>query len=157
VVTYFQTRVLAGGAMWNEDLREYADRKQMIADLADDPYGIAYTARCYGTSGVKPVALAETEAGPFVALTRRTVADRSYPLARPVTIVYTIDNEKAEYSDPRGDPRVKEFLRYILSKQGQMDVMREGTYLSLPPSVVRAQLKKLDSAEPPPERQLLQE
>src|SRR3989442_5398452 len=41
-VTFFQARVLHGGAMWNEDLREYADRERLMADLARDPYGIAY-------------------------------------------------------------------------------------------------------------------
>src|SRR6202166_2160721 len=42
VVTFFQTRVLQGGAMWNEDLREYPDPAKMIADLSRDPDGIAY-------------------------------------------------------------------------------------------------------------------
>ena len=32
----------------------------------------------------------------FVELTRKSVSDRSYPLSRPVTIYYTIDNEKTE-------------------------------------------------------------
>ncbi|MBL8268302.1 substrate-binding domain-containing protein, partial [Steroidobacter sp.] len=46
-ITEFQRQVLDGGAMWNEDLREYADRKQMVADLGNDKYGIAYTALSY--------------------------------------------------------------------------------------------------------------
>src|SRR5260370_3297651 len=33
VVTFFQSRVLQGGAMWNEDLREYPEPAKMIADL----------------------------------------------------------------------------------------------------------------------------
>jgi phosphate transport system substrate-binding protein len=155
VITFFQTRVLQGGAMWNEDLREYADRDAMMRDLSNDPLGIAYTALSYATRDVKPVALAEADAGPYVELTAATVADRSYPLSRPIYLVYTIDNEKAEFSDPRGDPRVREFLRYVLSKQGQEAVAGEGVYLPLPPSVVREQLKKLDATGTPPERELL--
>ena len=157
VVTFFQARVFGGGAMWNEDLREYADPAHMIADLAKDPYGIAYAALSSGTAGLKLVSLADSAAGPFVPMTPASVMDRSYPLSRPVYIDYTIDNEKSEIANPRVDPKVKEFLRYILSRQGQQDVEREGAYLPLPPALVREQLRKLDSEEPPPEKALLGE
>ena len=143
-ITYFQSKVFDGGAMWNED-------------LSRDPYGIAYTALGYRTAGVKPVALADTSAGPFVELSRKSVTDRSYPLSRPVYIVYTIDNEKSEIADPRVDPKVREFLRYILSRKGQQDVVRDGAYLPLPLATIREQLKKLDSKEPPRELELLEE
>ncbi len=42
------------------------------------------------------------------------------------------------------DPKVREFLRYILSREGQDAVQRNAKYLPLPAHVVRAQLKKLD-------------
>jgi phosphate transport system substrate-binding protein len=155
VVTFFQARVLHGGAMWNEDLREYADPARLLADLDKDPYGIAYASIPSGTAGVKPLALAETPAGPFVSPTQASVTDRSYPLSRPVYIDYTIDNEKSELATPRIDPKVQEFLRYILSKQGQQDAQREGVYQPLPAAVVREQLERLDSQEPPPEKALL--
>ena len=90
-------------------------------------------------------------------LSRKSVADRSYPLSRPVYIVYTIDNEKSEIADPRVDPKVREFLRYILSRQGQQDVVRDGAYLPLPIATVNAQLNKLDSKELPRELELLEE
>ncbi len=154
-ITYFQARVMHGGAIFNEDLREYADRKRMIAELENDPYGIAYAALGYRSAGVKPVALAETGTDPFVELTRKSVADRTYPLARPVYIYYTIDNEKTEIADPRVDPKVHEFLRYILSRQGQQAVAQQADYLPLTPVVVKEQLRKLDSQEIPPERELL--
>ncbi|MDB6114332.1 MAG: Phosphate transport system substrate-binding protein, partial [Lacunisphaera sp.] len=130
-ITYFQSRVFGGGETWNEDLREYADRAQMLADLARDPAGIAYAPAAYGNAGVKALALAETKAGPYVTLSRASVADRSYPLHRPVYICYTMDNLNTELSPTLGDPRVKEFLRYILSKQGQAEVAKEGSYLPL--------------------------
>ena len=155
-ITFFQARVMGGGAMWNETLREYADRDQMIADLARDPLGIACAPLACGTPGVKALALAETPAGPFVALTPATVADRSYPLHRPVYIYYTIDNEKSELSPTRGDPRVKEFLRYILSRQGQQDVEREGSYVPLTPAAAQQQLDKINSKESPPEHAILE-
>ena len=154
-VTFFQMRVFGGGAMWTPALREYSDRAQMIADLARDPLGIAYAPIADATAGVKAVALAATPAGPFVELTKTSVADRSYPLHRPVYIYYTIDNEKTMIAETHGDPRVKEFLRYILSRQGQQDVRDQGDYLPLPSATVPEQLKKLDSKEIPPEHALL--
>src|SRR5262249_17271207 len=146
-ITYFQARVMGGGEMWNEGLREYADRKQLVADLGRDPLGIAYVPIAYADAGVKAIDLAESSAGPYVRLPGGSVADRSYPPNRPVYIYYTVDDRSAAITPTLGDPRVKEFLRYILSKQGQQDVAAEGSYLPLPARVVREQLKKLDSTE----------
>jgi phosphate transport system substrate-binding protein len=42
------------------------------------------------------------------------------------------------------DPSVKEFLRYVLSQEGQAAVMRDGKYLPLTADMVREQLKKLE-------------
>ena len=154
-VSFFEGRVFGGARIWNESLREYPDPAKMIADLEKDPLGIAYAALGQGTAGVKALALAETDAGPYVNITKASVTDRSYPLTRSVYIYYTIDTPKAELSETRGDPRVKEFLRYILSKEGQQDVIKEGSYLPLTAAVVREQLKKMDSREEPPERAVL--
>jgi phosphate transport system substrate-binding protein len=41
------------------------------------------------------------------------------------------------------DPNVKEFMRYVLSQEGQAEVMRDGKYLPLTAEVVREELKKL--------------
>jgi len=156
-ITYFQARVFGGGAMWNPALQEYADRARMIADLAQDPLGIAYAPMAYAASGVKALPLAETAAGPYVALTSASVEDRSYPLNRPVYIYYTIDTPRSEMSPTRGDPRVKEFLRYVLSRQGQEAVRQEGSFLPLPAAVIQAQLDKIDSTATPPEHEVLQD
>jgi phosphate transport system substrate-binding protein len=156
-ITYFQARVMGGGEIFNEALREYADPALMIADLGRDRLGIAYAPIAYATPQVKAIALAETGAGPYVALTPASVAARTYPLHRPVYIYYTMDDANTEITPTRGDPRVKEFLRYILSRQGQADVARDGNYLPLPAAVVRAQLEKLDSTAMPPEHQFMEE
>jgi len=39
---------------------------------------------------------------------------------------------------------VKEFLRYILSYEGQQDIVREAGYLPLNSTSIRDQLKKLE-------------
>ncbi len=155
-ITFFQTRVFGGAETWNEDLREYADRGQMLADLAKDPLGLAYAPIAYAGPGVKALALGETPAGPFVSLNRESVAARTYPLHRPVYVYYTRDNANTELTPTLGDPRVKEFLRYIVSQQGQHDVAAEGSYLPLTTAAARAQLQKLDSTEIPPEHRFME-
>ena len=76
-ITYFQSRVMHGADLWNEDLREYADPALMIADLSNDPSGIAYASLDSAAAGVKALPLAETAAGPYVNPTRETVAERA--------------------------------------------------------------------------------
>jgi phosphate transport system substrate-binding protein len=39
---------------------------------------------------------------------------------------------------------VKEFLRYILSREGQQDIVDDGRYLPLKAATLAAQLKKLE-------------
>lgn len=143
-IGFFQRRVMGGSDLWNGNLAEFEDRHAMIAALADDRYGVAYTGICYATPQVKPVALAETEGAPFVALTPETVANRAYPLSRAVYIYFAPDTPGGEPAIPRVAPKIREFLRYILSREGQADVAREGDYLPLTAAAVRAQLEKLD-------------
>ena len=152
-ITYFQSRVMHGADLWNEDLREYADPALMIADLSNDPSGIAYASLDSAAAGVKALPLAETAAGPYVNPTRETVADRSYPLSRPVYAVFNIDNEKSEAAGV--DPKLRELLRYVLSKQGQADVARAGGYLPLTAAAAAEQVKKLDSTSTPNELRVI--
>lgn len=143
-VSFFQTRVLHGGDTMNEDLREYPSPQAMIAALAADPLGIAYTGLRYRTPGVRALPIAATANGPYVVLSRETVADESYPLSRRIYIYYAPDLPTGEVTADHGDPRVKEFLRFVLSRQGQACVQGEGDYLPLTEAAVRAELKKLE-------------
>jgi phosphate transport system substrate-binding protein len=142
--TFFQARVMGGADTWAEGLQEFESREKMMEALGKDPLGIAYTGMCYRTPQTKPLAIAETAAGPYVAPTKASVADRSYPLSRLVYIYFAPDQPSGEPADPKVDPKVREFLRYILSRQGQADVAREGDYLPLTADLVKVQLKQLE-------------
>jgi phosphate transport system substrate-binding protein len=114
----------------------------MMAALAKDPLGIAYAGMNYRLPGTHPVALAESPASPAVSATRATVADRTYPLTRTIYIYFAPDHPSGEPAPV--DPKVREFLRYVLSRQGQEDVAHEGDYLPLTPELVREQRRTLD-------------
>jgi len=45
--------------------------------------------------------------------------------------------------DAGASPAVNEFLRFVLSRQGQEAVVREGNYLPLPAEVAKEELRKL--------------
>ena len=146
---FFAHRVFDGGDKWNDNLREFvaqrtADGKTIIAPpqvtaaLGQDRYGIAFDGMQYRTDLVKPVAVAPRGTSNFIMPSRRTAQDQTYPLSR---LLYMLAKRAP---GEELDPKVREFLRYILSREGQEAVAREGDYLPLPASVVREQLRKLD-------------
>ena len=69
-----------------------------------------------------------------------TIQNRTYPLYDRI-YAYT---DRA--SGKAMNPAVLEFLRFVLSQEGQLEVMRDGKYLPLTAEVVNAQLKKLEAA-----------
>jgi phosphate transport system substrate-binding protein len=111
----------------------------MLNALAQDRYGIGYAGLVYRHPDVKPVALAETGSGPFVAPTQTTVLNHTYPLTRTIRMYLN-----RVPGDP-ADPKLKEFLRYVLSREGQEAVEREGRgYLPMLASFAENELRKLD-------------
>ena len=141
-ISFFQSRVMGGADTWTESLLEYDDRAKMMEALSKDPYGIAYAALSYQTPQTKPLALAEVDAGPFVELSRASAKDRTYPLVRTAYIYFAPDHPDGSRASI--DSKIREFLLYVLSRQGQQDVEREGDYLPLPPAFVAKQRRKLE-------------
>ena len=116
---------------------QVSDSGQLILDaLKSDPYGIAISNPHYAGAEVKAVALS-VGGGSQTYPTKEEVASGRYPLARAVYIFF---NREA---DQTLNPRIREFLRYVLSSEGQQEVLREGAYLPLPENVRRKQLEKI--------------
>lgn len=146
----FQQTVFKGSDKWTGNLREYTNAHRpdgrlihtagdlMLNDLAKDPDGIAFTGMQFANPGVKYLALAENPGGPYIEPNLLTTANRTYPLVRSI---YIMLNRKP--GTPI-DPRLKEFLRYVLSQDGQADVMKEGDFLPLTPALLQEQLRKLE-------------
>jgi phosphate transport system substrate-binding protein len=145
---YFSQTVMGGSLLWNAGLRHFDDvpvpggrdieAGQRIVDaLAADPGGIALSGAGYRNPAVKLLALARSAGDAPVKATPGHVADRTYPLAR---FVWLFVNREPDGSVA---PKVREFLRYILSREGQADVAAEGEYMPLTPEVVQEELRKL--------------
>ena len=136
---------------WNEQLIEYDNTvlpdgklklagQLMLEDLAKDPWGIAYVAggEAWVTPAVKTVALSVKTGGQAYPLTMDNVRERSYPMYADV--FFWINR------DPKGpvDPKVREFIRFVLSRDGQELVQKDGKYLPLTAAVIAEGRKKLD-------------
>jgi phosphate transport system substrate-binding protein len=94
---------------------------------------------CLGTTvpGMKMIALAEHAAGPFYTGTLAEVKSMAYPLTRPVYMV--IDREPGAALPSK----IEEFLRYVLSQEGQTAIAAADGWLPLPPAVAAVELRKL--------------
>lgn len=146
----FQQIVFKGADQWTGDLREYTNAHHpdgklihtagdlMLDDLAKDPDGIAFTGLQFANPGVKALAIAQNADGPYITPSLLNTANRTYPMVRSI---YILLNRKP---GTEVDPRLKEFLRYVLSRQGQQDVMKEGDFLPLTPALLHEQLGKLE-------------
>jgi phosphate transport system substrate-binding protein len=111
------------------------DRGQQIIDaLSQDRYGIAISNLRFANASVKAVVLAGDDGGAYYAPTPNNLIDQSYPLAR--LIPACIDRKPGEPVDPL----LREFLRFLLSREGQRAMLQDSGYLPLATQVIRAQL-----------------
>ncbi len=106
-------------------------------DMKDHPGGLTYALLANIQPNTRAVALSEEPGGKCVLPTTQTVYDHSYPLSR---YVYIYVNHKPGTTLP---PKVKEFLKAALSREGQQQVSNDGVYIPLQPAVVQEELAKL--------------
>ncbi len=144
--TEISDRLLKASDKWNERLRIYANfvtpdgklGRSLNSDLVKDRAGIAYIAAPTRQlpPELKVLTLAEKAGGPYVPYTMETLRDRTYPLYDEIYMY--VDHPAGKI-----DPKMKEFLRFVVSREGQAEIMRDGKYLPLTATVAREQLKKL--------------
>jgi phosphate transport system substrate-binding protein len=107
---------------WRDDLN-FTDLVIPIAgSVAADPGAIGYTGMAFLNEGVKSLAIAEGDEGPFRSPTQDEVARGTYPLRR---VFYLVANRAP--GQPL-DARVAELVGFILSREGQREVIEHGTF-----------------------------
>jgi phosphate transport system substrate-binding protein len=147
--TDFSDRVLKGSDKWNEKIQAYGnivnpdgsryiEADQITDNLGKDKYGIAYNRFRGERPHVKRIQVAPGNTRACVDHTLENVQNRTYPLYNEQYFYTTVK------PGMKMDPKVKEFLRYVLSQEGQAQIVRDGKYLPLTADVVREQLKKLE-------------
>jgi phosphate transport system substrate-binding protein len=143
IEAYFQARVLQGGA-YKRDIQFTKGAgfthavNVAIEDMANKPGGLTYAMLANVRPNVRVVPLSDGSSGRFVSPSTETVYEHTYPLSRYVYVYVSREPGKPL------EPKIKEFVKLVLSYEGQEEVAKDGVYLPLTPQIVREVLAKLD-------------
>jgi len=131
---YFKKTALCKGDFKNT-VKEQPGSASVVQAVSSSLNGVGYSGMGYQTSSVRAVPLSK-KGGNYVSATPENAVNGSYPLSR---FLYVYVNKK-----PNKDlaPIEREFLKMILSQQGQSIVAKDG-YIALPAKVVKKTLQSL--------------
>jgi phosphate transport system substrate-binding protein len=145
---FFRGAVLENSHRWNIDVREFAhitradgsvyEHGQQILDaLALDPFGIAISNLRFANDRVRALPLSSQDDGPSFTATHANLVAQRYPLTRIIP---------AFIDRPPGQPveaKLREFLRFVLSREGQQMLLEHSGYLPLSADAIRRQQERL--------------
>ncbi len=144
-IDYFIQKIVTKGADFRRSVTQLPMRRgklgpdEVVAGaVAQNPAAIGFG--CLGTSvpGMKTIALAEDSRHPYYAGTLEEVQNLEYPLTRPIYMV--VDREPGTTLPPK----IAEFLRFVLSRDGQQAITAAADgWLPLPAPVAAAERRKL--------------
>ncbi len=117
---YFKDEALFKGD-YKDSVKEQPGSSAVVQGVATDKFAIGYSGIGYKTADVRAVPLGKKE-GDCVEATAEQAYAGKYPLAR---FLYIYTNR-----DPNRpiDPLRAEFVKYVLSKQGQQVVVKDGYF-----------------------------
>ena len=144
----FHKVVFKGGTKWNPAMKEIVRGGveapvdvQLVRAVHEHPAAIAFTFMKVVKDAkldVRVIPIAARVGGPFVMPSAASFHDNSYPLNNAV---YLYVNRKP--GEPLS-PRVREFLHYVLSREGQQKVAEDKTWIPLSAESAAFELRKLD-------------
>jgi phosphate transport system substrate-binding protein len=117
---YFKEHALAKGD-FKDSVKEQPGSSTVVQAVASDRYAIGYSGIGYKTADVRAVPIAKG-AGVAIEATEENCYSGKYPLAR--FLLLYVNRKPAESLDPLR----KEFLRFVLSRQGQETAIKDGYY-----------------------------
>lgn len=132
---FFKENALCGGD-FKSSINEQPGSASVVQGVSESINGIGYSGIGYVTSGVRAVPLAKSEGMPFAEASAENASNGTYPMARFLFIYVNKHPNRAL------DPVRAEFLKLVLSKQGQETVARDG-YVPLPEAVASKVRKQL--------------
>ncbi len=133
---FFKEHTLKNGD-FKDEVKEQPGSASVVQGVTEDRAGIGYSGIGYLTSGVRALPIAEKEGMPFKAASQQNAEDGSYPIWRHL---YLYANKAP--NKPL-DPLVKEFLKFVYSKEGQQVVVKDG-FFPLSATTLEKELKKLE-------------
>ncbi|MCZ6750163.1 MAG: phosphate ABC transporter substrate-binding protein [SAR324 cluster bacterium] len=133
---YFKKHALFKGD-YKDRVKEQPGSASVVMGVTEDLRGIGYSGIGYRTSGVKAIALSRKDGDPAYEPTYENVLNGKYPLSR-MLYIYVV--KKPNEPLP---PLVGEFIKYVLSREGQQVVVKDG-YLPLPAKISERQVARLN-------------
>jgi len=129
---FFKEHVLKNGD-FKDAVKEQPGSASVVQGVAVDKYGIGYSGIGYKTSEVRAIPLKGADNSDFVEGSPENAYSGEYALSR---FLYVYINK-----DPKAglEPLVKEFLKMVLSSEGQNVVVKDG-YYPLTAAVVKEEL-----------------
>jgi phosphate transport system substrate-binding protein len=110
---------------WRTDLHFSETVFPISPGVASNKYAIGYAGLAYVTPGVKLIAVSSSDSGNYVPPSYDEIAKANYPLSR---LVYININKNPDKSL---DPVLSEFIRFIISKEGQQVVLGQAIFIPL--------------------------
>jgi len=133
---FFKEHALKNGD-YKDEVKEQPGSASVVQGVTVDRYGIGYSGIGYATAGVRAVPIAEKEGAACVEATADNAYAGTYPLAR---FLYVYINK------PPGkplDPLTREFVKFMVSKEGQEVVVKDG-YFPIPASIAKEEVSKVN-------------
>ncbi|MCG8380153.1 MAG: phosphate ABC transporter substrate-binding protein PstS family protein [Proteobacteria bacterium] len=132
---YFKKKALCKGD-YKDNVNEQPGSASVVQGVTKSINGIGYSGIGYKTSGVRAVALTKKDGGNFIDATPINASNGTYPLGR---FLWVYVNKQPNKALP---PLETEFIKMILSKTGQLVVVKDG-YIPLPAEVAAKELAKI--------------
>jgi len=132
---YFKDVALCKGD-FKRNVAEQPGSASVVQSVTGQIGAIGYSGIGYKTSGVRALPLSKKTGEPFVEPDAKHAIDGSYPLAR---VLYFYVNKRPNQPLP---PLEREFIKLVLSKQGQEVVVKDG-FVPLPAALATKTLKEL--------------
>jgi phosphate transport system substrate-binding protein len=132
---FFKEHALCAGD-FRDTVKEQPGSASVVQGISEDRFGIGYSGIGYRTSAVKTVSLSDDGGESYHETTPEEVYAGRYPLARFLYIY--VNNPPHEPLDPL----VREFLLFVLSREGQQVVVKD-RYLPLTAEMVAKERSRL--------------
>jgi len=133
---YFKEIALCKGDYKNT-VNEQPGSASVVQGVTKSVNGIGYSGIGYKTSGVKAVPLARNEGEDSIPATTENALSGKYPLSR---FLFVYVNKEPNKPLP---PLEKEFIKMVLSRIGQMVVVKDG-YIPLAAAVAAREMAKIE-------------
>jgi phosphate transport system substrate-binding protein len=132
---YFKEHALCKGD-FKSNVNEQPGSASVVQAVTTSVNGIGYSGLGYSTSGVRVLPLAKKGSKDYIEPTAENALNGTYPLTRYLFIYV---NKKPNQPFP---PLEKEFLKMVLSREGQ-EIVIKGGYIPLPANTIEKYLNEL--------------